>query len=126
MKRVLPLLFALAATPALAQAYDPQAYDPQAEADRTRAELRQWGAQYDAQAAQAEANQAQAQLTLRRIEAARARPQPGPQAYDPQTAVVTAGQNASAASDRAYDARMRELNAQLAAMDAFLAPPRPR
>lgn len=67
MKRLLPLLAVLAATPVAAQSYDPQA-----EADRTRAELRAWGAQADAQAANAAAYEAETQATLRRIEAGRA------------------------------------------------------
>lgn len=123
MKRVLPLLIAFAvATPVAAQ----PAYDPQAEAARTRAELQAYGAQYDAQAAAAQANEAQTQLTLRRIEAARARPRPGPQAYDPQTAVLVAGQQAASAEARSADAAMRELDAQLQSMDAFLDAARPK
>lgn len=121
MKRFLPLLIGLAiAAPAVAQ----PAYDPQAEADRSRAQLQSYGAQYDAQAAQAAANEAQTQLTLRRIEAARARPDVGPQAYDPQTAVLQGSIEADAAQRRSADAEMRELDARLREMDAFLARPK--
>lgn len=121
MKAVLPLLGALAvAVPAAAQ----PAYDPQAEAARTRAELAAWGAQADAQAAQAAANEAQTQLTLRRIEATRARPRPGPQADDPEAAVLRSSIEAEAAQRRSADAELRELDARLRQMDAFLAPPK--
>lgn len=121
MHRLLPALIALVlAVPAAAQT----AYDPQAEADRTRAQLQSWGAQYDAQAAQAAAIEAQTQLTLRRIEAARARPAVGPQAYDPDAAVLQGSIEADAAARRSADAELRELDAQLRQMDAFLAPPK--
>lgn len=121
MTRFLLALIALAlAVPAAAQ----PAYDPQAEADRTRAQLAAYGAQADAQAAQAAANEAQTQLTLRRIEAARPRVRTGPQAYDPDTAVLQGSIEADAAARRSADAEMRELDAQLRQMDAFLAPPK--
>ena len=116
MKRLIPLLILLAATPVAAQPYDPQA-----EADRTRAELRAYGAQADAQAANAAAVEAETQARLRRIEAARARPATRPEAYDPQTASLMADQTAASADRRAADAAMRDLDARLAEMDAFLA-----
>ena len=116
MKRLVLLLAVLAATPAAAQSYDPQA-----DADRTRAELRAWGAQADVQAANAAAYEAESQATLRRIEAARARPAPRPDAYDPLTVSLMADQQAAFADRRAADMAMRDLDARLAEMDAFLA-----
>lgn len=122
MKRLIPLLIALsAATPALAQAYDPQA-----EADRTRAELRAYGAQADAQAAAAAANQAQTQATLRRLEADRVRTVIRPDVYDPQSAAATADQQAQSADRQAADAALRNLDAQLQQMDAYLNQARPK
>lgn len=121
MKRLVLLLAVFAAAPAAAQSYDPQA-----DADRTRAELRAYGAQADAQAANAAAYEAESQATLRRIEAVRARPAPRPDAYDPLTASLMADQTAAAADRRAADAAMRDLDARLAEMDAFLAAARPK
>jgi hypothetical protein len=127
MKRALIALIALAAaTPALAQNRDPGGYQAQADADRTRAALRAYGATYDAQAANAAAVNAETQATLRRIEAARARPLPGPQAYDAQTAAILADSQAAAADRRAADAAIRDLDAQLQQMDAYLNQARPK
>ena len=126
MKPGLPLLLALAPLVLAAAPIAAQSYDPQADAARTRAELERYGTQYDAQAANAAAIEADTQARLRRIEAARARPRIGPQAYDPQTASLIADQQAASASSRSADAAMRELDAQLKAMDAFLDAGRPK
>lgn len=123
---VLACLALSVAAPAAPPAAAQPGYDPQAEAARTRAELARWGARADAEAAAAQAEEARTQLTLRRIEAARARPRPGPQASDPQAAVLMAGQQAAAAEARSADAAMRELDAELRAMDAFLDSARPK
>jgi hypothetical protein len=128
MKRALIALFLLAAaaTPALAQNRDPGGYDAQADADRTRATLNAYGAQYDAQAANAAAFQAQSQATIRRIEADRNQPPIRPQVYDPQAAATAADADAAAAQHRASDAALRNLDAQLQQMDAYLDQARPK
>ena len=125
--RLLALLLiatsSLVAAPALAQSTAP---DQQYEADRRRAELNEWGARADAQAAAAQRAQAQQRYVLRSTEPVPVMPRTSTQAYDRQSAMVTDRLQLDAAEARDADAELRALDARLKEIDAFLArPPQP-
>ncbi len=118
------LLIAAAGVAAPAQAQS--ARDQQYEADRRRAELAEWGARADAQAATADRNRSQQQYMLRRTEPVPVLPRVSPQVRDRESELVTDRSRLTGAENREVDAELRALDARLKEIDAFLArPPQP-
>jgi len=111
---LLALAAATLAGPALAQ-------DAQYEADRRRAELAQWGARADAQAAAAARASAQQSLVLQQTRPEPVQPVAQRQVLDQRQDLLRRRLELEAADGRAAAAELRLIDARLREIDAFLA-----